>query len=60
LSHSEVARVNSKSDAELFPLTAIPHWQWSRGRRDTGREDEGADGITRCAHARRPVIIESI
>jgi hemoglobin len=29
---SEVARVNSnaKSDAELFPLNVIPHWQWER------------------------------
>ena len=27
---SEVARVNSnaESDADLFPLNAIPHWQW--------------------------------
>jgi hemoglobin len=29
---SEVARVNSnaRSDAELFPLNAIPHWQWEK------------------------------
>jgi hemoglobin len=29
---SEVARVNSNagSDAELFPLKAIPHWQWEK------------------------------
>jgi hemoglobin len=29
---SEVARVNSnaRSDAELFPLKAIPHWQWEK------------------------------
>jgi hemoglobin len=30
---SEVARVNSnaKSDSELFPLKAIPHWQGEKG-----------------------------
>jgi hemoglobin len=29
---SKVALVNSnaKSDAELFPLTAIPHWKWEK------------------------------
>jgi hemoglobin len=29
---STVARVNSnaKTEADLFPLTAIPHWQWEK------------------------------
>jgi hemoglobin len=34
---TEVARVNSnaRTDADLFPLKAIPHWEWTEDRNQT-------------------------